>query len=194
MWKTRLQVDQNVLTAQDNYNNCFKSSSLRVCKAASFKTRHVFSVPTSTVFNLEINRSILVNTSSLANSHCLTCCPSLKNFWIFLLTSSKVSLKKEQISIAFRVFSYASSASDLKISAGSRYVRAYKQIKKVKKINKLVTFISVSHFIGFNQTQQQQQLHCITSFKNIQLKCPAVTYKIFTSLAKLKSSLEHFFH
>ena len=166
---------------------CFKhkSSSLIVCKAASFKTRHVFSVPTSTVFNLEINRSILVNTSSLANSHCLTCCPSLKNFWIFLLTSSKVSLKKEQISIAFRVFSYASSASDLKISAGSRYVRAYKQIKKVKK--RQVGYFCVSCFIGFYQSQfqqqqQQQQLHCIISFK-IQLKCPNVTCKISTSLA-----------
>ena len=119
-------------------------------QAASFKTRDVFSLPTSTVFNLEMNWSILVNTSSLANSHCLTCCPSLKNFWIFLLTSSKVSLKKEQISIAFWVFSYASSASDLKISAGSRYVRAYKHIKKVKKYTSLYSYFLMSHFSGFN--------------------------------------------
>lgn len=168
----------------------FKSSSLRVWQAAFFKTRHVFSLPTSTVFNLEINRSILVNTSSLANSHCLTCCSSLKNFWIFLLTSSKVSLKKEQISIALRVFSYASSASDLKISPGSRYVRAYKQIRKVKKINKLVTCVLC--FIGFNQAQfQQLELHY--KFK-IWFKCPTVPCKIFTSLAKLKSALEHFFN
>ena len=148
--------------------------------------------PTSTVLNLEINWSILVNTSSLANSHCLTCCPSLKNFWIFLLTSSKVSLKKEQISIAFRVFSYASSASDLKISAGSRYVRAYKQIKKAKK-NKISKSQGVLYNINFylvdykNSQVLKNLLYSCDQYSTITCKCD-VHCKPTISISMLQSS------
>lgn len=85
---------------------------------------------TSTILSLRTNWSILVNTSSFANSHCLTSWPSLKNFWIFFLISSNCSLKQVQTSIAFRVFSWASSASDLKISAGSKYNLACQQHNK----------------------------------------------------------------